>query len=208
MSKFNVDCLVELAERIDQNDVLEFSLISKIFYLSVKRAFRILRTSKISIATSLLKTQNKLMFFPLRKDFQHLCEWAARVDNCEVLKWAYLHNFPLPSSKGLICNIAAENGNFEMLKWARENDCEWNVWTCACAAEKGHLEILKWVRKNGCEWNWTTCAFAAFGNQLETLKWCRNNGAPWDFATFIYAKKYPNIKRWCEENGCPRLVYY
>ena len=37
-----------------------------------------------------------------------------------------------------------------MLKWARENDCQWDEWTCTYAAEGGHLEMLKWARANGC----------------------------------------------------------
>jgi len=37
-----------------------------------------------------------------------------------------------------------------VLQWARENGCEWDVFTSFHAAEGGHLHVLQWAHENGC----------------------------------------------------------
>ena len=101
----------------------------------------------------------------------------------------------------VVCSI-------KTLQWARENGCDWDVWTCAHAAKGGHLEVLQWARANGCPWDECTCA-AAGGGHLEVLKWARENGCPWDERTCTHASinGHLDVLQWAEKNGCPNKSY-
>ena len=73
----NFDCLVEIADVLDQDDVVEFAGVNKEFYLAVVRARRIFKTSKVSICTSLFKV--KRIINPNFK--KNICKWAAHQGN-------------------------------------------------------------------------------------------------------------------------------
>src|SRR5579872_5352516 len=87
----------------------------------------------------------------------------------------------------IFCDIAAEGGHLRVLQWLRENECPWDIHTCAKASRNGHFEVLKWARINGCPWNAYTCFFAAYGGHLEVLQWARENGCLWNADTCSYA---------------------
>ena len=82
------DCLVEIAERLNQDDVYFFAACSRQFYRASKRAQRKLHTRHYSAASSILKVQWVLERCPHFKNF--ICEWAARGTYLDVLKWARL----------------------------------------------------------------------------------------------------------------------
>jgi len=120
----------------------------------------------------------------LAKKLNHtgnLVEYAIRIGNLSLIKWALQNNFPYNRLR--VCENAAWNGHFEVLKWARENGCPWNYKTCSYAAWSGHLEMLKWARENGCSWDGTTCAYAEISGHFEVLKWAIKNGCPWNKST-------------------------
>lgn len=49
-----------------------------------------------------------------------------------------------------LTDAAARDGNLTMLQWLRENQCPWDVNTCAEAARGGHLAVMQWAAANGC----------------------------------------------------------
>ena len=56
--------------------------------------------------------------------------------------------------KRILCDEACKRGYLNTLKWARENDCDWDSWSCMYAAQNNHLHCLQWARENGCDWDW------------------------------------------------------
>ena len=174
----NIDCLIELAERVDQDDILQFSLISRIFYSAGKRAQRKLITKFSSIITSIKKIEHAILNFEDEEFEENIGYMAIRNGNLAVLNWC--EKTELWPDNILACELAAENGHLHVLKWLRKRKCPWSKETCDMAAKNGHLECLKWARENDCEWSIWTCARAAGNGHFECLKWAVNNKCPID----------------------------
>lgn len=215
MDFMNFDCLVEIAEKLDQNDVYFFAAVCSKFYFACKRARRILKTERYTIATSILKLKWSLKYYPKFTYYYYpylplhnVCDYAARTGNLEILKWARNGENKFPWNSWTTAR-AAQYGQLEVLKWLRsgEDKCPWDEATCAIAAEKGHLEILKWLRRGEdvCPWDERTCSWAASGGHLEILKWARDNNCPWDAETCHWAAQrgHLEILKWARHEGCP-----
>ena len=214
----NVDCLVEIAERIKQDDVLQFSLISKIFYLACKRSHRKLKTRKWSIATSLKKVQYIFQYefvvlgIKFRRD---ICEWAAASGKLEIIQWAMENN--CNNFNTWTCARAAANGHLDILIWLRSNNCPWDIWTIIYAVVSGHLEVVKWVHNNVHDnvhgedfWyipirEGDLCMYAAGKGHLHILKWARQNGYSWNPWSCTYAATDGHLEtlKWLRNNNCP-----
>jgi len=96
--------------------------------------------------------------------YDHICEWAAKSNDFEMLKWARnpalrspSEQLPLgvyPMDVRTVYNWATLNGNLEMLKWARdpknqpvgENVPRLHLGLCENAAKSGNFEMLKYLR--------------------------------------------------------------
>ena len=98
--------------------------------------------------------------------------------NLSLLKYGHLNKCPL-NIKTIenILNVTNKE-SLECLKYAKENGCDWSIWTSADAAENGHLECLKYLHENGCPWHEMTCDIAAKNRHLECVQYCRDNGCP------------------------------
>ena len=125
--------------------------------------------------------------------------------NLSLLKFANKNRCPL-NIKTIenILNVANKE-SLECLKYAKENGCDWSIWTSADAAENGHLECLKYLHENACPWHEYTCAYAAQNGHLECLKYLHENGCPWSTYTCSCATQYGHLEclKYAKDNGCP-----
>jgi len=78
------------------------------------------------------------------------------------------------------------------VKWLRENNCPWDIWTCARAAEAGHLDVLKWARENGCEWDGSTCEKALVTGHTQVYEWAILNGCPFNTNHRDFVQQFEN----------------
>ena len=228
----NLDCLIEIAERLDQDDVHQFAMGCKVFYLVTKRALRKFITRRFSIFTSADKVRWALVHFPkyFTNMSRKLCKFAAKNNNNDLLKLIYekgcakevnyaMHiidkNGNIEMLKTCVNNgykniglggpTLAENNHLHILEWGSSINIQWYKYTLSKAALGGHLHIVQWCRKNGMPWDSNTCSYAAQNGHLEVLKWCRENGAPWGYCTCGNAAETGNLEmvKWCRENGAP-----
>jgi hypothetical protein len=57
------------------------------------------------------------------------------------------HQPPVPPTTR---SASATSGHLPALQWVRDNERDWDIYTCACAGENGHLPFIQWARENGC----------------------------------------------------------
>jgi hypothetical protein len=81
------------------------------------------------------------------------------------------------------CAAAVEAGHLDVLEWARENRCDWGVYTLLAAAEGGHLTIFQWALEHGCEHDISVSNTAARHGPLDMLQLARQHCVEWDATT-------------------------
>ncbi|WZN65063.1 hypothetical protein HKI87_11g66200 [Chloropicon roscoffensis] len=105
------------------------------------------------------------------------------------------------------CRFAAYGGHLEVLKWLRAKGCPWGISTSSWAAHGGHLEVLQWMRAQHppCPWGSNLCYFAALKGHLEVLRWARSQGCPWDGRAPRAAARDGQLEVlvWLINEGCP-----
>ena len=92
-----------------------------------------------------MAAENKYLNEDILQKFhkEHICNYAARMGNLELLKLARKQNPPRPWNI-ITCTNAAENGHLDILIWMREQDppCPLNEWACSYAAKNGYIDIV------------------------------------------------------------------
>lgn len=129
--------------------------------------------------------------------------YAAQKDDLRILQWLHENGCPWNES---ICHNAVLHGRLEILKFAYENGLSFDDWTRYFAAQNGELEILKWMHEYCNVLCDEICIYAAIGGHLETLQWLHENGAPLNAKCYHYAKSYPDILKYLDENECPQIL--
>ncbi|WZN62987.1 hypothetical protein HKI87_06g45320 [Chloropicon roscoffensis] len=220
-----------IAEKINENDVYSFALVSKQLREAQVLAGRKLATRPAYVPHDIEEYGNPYGVFLVSYFTEGWCAyWSKKFmeDHTDpkvvklVLYVAAYHGYlqvfekywsqePQRKLRKLLdkktCYSAALTGHLEVLKWLRAKGCPWGKVTSICAAHGGHLEVLQWMRGQDppCPWTSDVCYFAASNGHLEFLRWARSQGCPWNKEMASTAAKNGHLKTlvWLIKEGCP-----
>ena len=210
-----------IAEKINENDVCCFALVSKQLREAQVLAGRKLATKLTwlcGIHVNDFFTEDWCAYWSRKfiEDHTHP-ELIRRVLFGAAWK-GYLEVFEKYWSQGpqeelsklwdeTTCRYAAQAGHLELVKWLRAKGCPWDEVTSYMAAITGQLEVLQWMRAQDppCPWDWMVCFYAASNGDLEVLRWARSQGCPWDEKVSRAAAGSGHLKvlKWLIKEGCP-----
>ena len=195
-----------IAEKISQNDVCCFALVSKQ-----------LREAQVLAGRKLVTRPCSSFGYNVEFFTEDWCAYWSRKFNedhthPEVVKrvlyvaagQGYLQVFEKYWSQGpqeklrkvsdeRTCGWAAYGGHLEVMKWLRAKECPWGIPTSIMAACGGHLKVLQWMRGQDppCPWTPDVCYAAALHGHLDVLRWvlrwARSQDCPWDHHSVTYA---------------------
>ena len=142
---------------------------------------------------------------------KNLCNYAAEKGRIDILQQVHEQEPLIFENYNDFATIASQYGHLNVLEFFKNNNIEFDVYTCAkIAAEYGFLHIIQWLHQNGCDPNYVhenswTCCGAASGGHLHILQWLRNHGYQWDRYTCFKAagNGHLHVLQWARENGCP-----
>ena len=218
--KLPTEVWVNVAKKLNKNDVCSFALVSKQLREAQVLAGRKLVTRPCSrLGYSLEFFTEDWCAFWSRKFYMHETDpelikpvlyVAARHGYLQVFE-KYWSQEPQEKLRKLwdetTCCWAAFGGHLELVKWLRAKGCPWGKVTSNWAAEGGQLEVLQWMwgQDPPCPWGSGVCHFAALHGHLEVLRWARSQGCPWDEGVNYAAAKngHLEILRWARSQGCP-----
>ena len=210
-----------IAEKLDQNDVCSFALVSKQLREAQVLAGRELVTILVRnlYASVSYFTEDWCAYWSRKFIEDHTDPEVNKRVLCVAAWYGYLEVFEKYWSQGPqeklrklwdteTCCYAAFHGHLEVMKWLRAKGCPWGNQTSYRAAEGGHLEVLQWMRAQDppCPWNRDVCYWAAASKgHLEVLRWMRSQGCPWDEGVSCVAATYGYLKTlvWLIQEGCP-----
>ena len=211
--KLPTEVWVNVAKKLNKNDVCSFALVSKQL-----REAQVLAGRKL-VTRPYWENENG----SVTVDSSFTEDWCAywsrkfnvRYTDPEVIKRVlyvaarrgYLQVFEKYWSKGpqeklskvwneQTCSWAALGGQLEMLQWLRAKGCPWGTLASTWAAQRGQLEVLQWMRAQDppCPWNSNICDKAAKFGHLDVLRWARSQGCPWNEEVPTAAAKNGHLK--------------
>jgi hypothetical protein len=108
----------------------------------------------------------------------HVCHWAARNGDLEMLKWAFEHGYPWFVG---FTSDAAESHNIELMAWLiQQPGVQLNAEVMNSAVSVGDMAMCEFLLANQCPWNERTCRVAVEKRELDVLCWLREHGCPYD----------------------------
>ena len=209
-----------IAEKLDQNDVCSFALVSKQLREAQVLAGRELVTILVRnlYASVSYFTEDWCAYWSRKFIEDHTDPEVNKRVLCVAAWYGYLEVFEKywsqgPQEKlsklwgGKTCHWAAFRGQLEVLQWLRAKGCPWGTLTSNWAAYGGQLEVLQWVQGQDppCPWDSDVCKYAAQKGHLEVLRWARSQGCPWDEDAPWAAANRGHLKvlKWLIKEGCP-----
>ena len=220
--KLPTEVWVNVAKKLNKNDVCSFALVSKQL-----REAQVLAGRKL-VTKPCWKGGNTFFVTYFTEDW---CAYWSRKFNVhhtdpEVIKRVlyvaayngYLEVFKKYWSQGpqeklskvlneQTCSWAALDGHLEVMKWLRAKGCPWGIQTSCWAAQGGRLEVLQWLRAQDppCPWTSSVCSSAARQGHLDVLRWARSQGCPWDERAPWAAARNGHLKvlNWLIKEECP-----
>ena len=167
--KLPTEVWVNVAKKLDKNDVCSFALVSKQL-----REAQVLAGRKL-VTTPVWDCGDQVDAY-FTEDW---CAYWSRKFNVHETD---------PELIKRVLYVAARRGYLQVFEkyWSKGPQEKlsqlWDKETCSWAAYGGHLELVKWLRAKGCPWGEGTSNCAALGGHLEVLQWTRAQDLPgrWD----------------------------
>jgi hypothetical protein len=115
---------------------------------------------------------------------------------------------PVADAHDFLTFKAAGLGALDLLQvLVEECGAHWTEGTCIAAEGEGHMEVLRWAisKHHPCAAD-TWCAAVRRGgerNDYRPLALLHSTKRPWTEVVWAAAARYPEVRAWLKERGCP-----